>query len=145
MRIVLDTNVLYQALRNSSGASYFILQLVRERRLEMAISVPVFLEYQDVLLRRKSLKDLKLSRQEIEAVLRLIAYIAKPTSIHFLMRPNLKDENDNMFVDLAVASNSRFLVTNNIADFKRYTELKFDQFTIVTPKQFVIQWRQENE
>ncbi len=111
----------------------------------MAISIPVFLEYQEVLLRQETLRDLALSRNEIQSILRLIAYLAKPFSISFLMRPNLRDEDDNMFVDLAFASNSRFLITSNIADFTRNTELKFDSFDVVTPGQFVNLWRQDHE
>lgn len=145
MRITLDTNVLYQALRSSSGASYYILRLIREYQLEMAVSIPVFLEYREVLLRPESLRDLGLSRNEIESVLRFIAYVSKSYSISFLMRPNLTDESDNMFVDLAFASNSRFLITSNVTDFTRQTELKFDRFDVITPGQFVQRWRRDHE
>jgi predicted nucleic acid-binding protein len=47
----------------------------------------------------------------------------------FLFRPNLKDEADNMFVELAVVSNSHYLATSNLRDyrnsnliFKRYSK-----------------------
>tara|TARA_B100000315_G_C14397612_1_gene504927 strand:+ start:243 stop:422 length:180 start_codon:yes stop_codon:yes gene_type:complete len=40
MRIVVDTNVLYQALRNQTGASYYILQQIRAYQLELALSIP---------------------------------------------------------------------------------------------------------
>ena len=46
------------------------------------------------------------------------------------MRPNLRDENDNMFVDLAFASNCQFLVTSNVSDFLQNSELKFDGFAL---------------
>ena len=118
MHIVVDTNVLYQALRDQGGASYYILQLLRQSALKLAVSVPVFLEYRDVLLRPQTLNDLKFTAEEIEVVLRFIAYIAKPTQIHFLMRPHLRDESDNMFVDLAFASNSDFII-NTVDTFKR--------------------------
>ncbi|WP_243394116.1 PIN domain-containing protein [Leptospira meyeri] len=54
MRVTIDTNVIYQALRDSRGASHFILTLVESRRIELALSTPVFVEYSDVLLREKS-------------------------------------------------------------------------------------------
>ena len=141
----MDTNVLYQALRNIAGASNYILQLIRAYRLDLTLSIPVFLEYSDVLLRPNTLRDLKLTREEIESVLRFIAYIGKPVPIHFLMRPNLRDENDNMFIDLAFASNARYIITQNIDDFTKGTELRFDQFKIITPAQFVRYWRQHYE
>ena len=60
MLLTLDTNILYQALMSKTGASYFILQQVRNRKIQIALSVPVFFEYQDVLTRDKSLKDFEL-------------------------------------------------------------------------------------
>ena len=144
MRVVLDTNVLYQALRDQAGASYYIFQLIRTQQIELALSVPVFLEYQEVLLRPATLIDLGRSSPEIEAFLRFIAYIAKPISIHFLMRPHLSDERDNKFVELAFASNSPFLITSNIRHFSRKTELKFDSFEVVPPSQFVQTWRRQH-
>ena len=87
MRIVLDTNILHRALRDQGGASYYILHLIRQQHLDLVISVPVFLEYREVLLRPATLNNLGRSAREIEAFLRFVAYIAKPISIHFLMRP----------------------------------------------------------
>ena len=110
-----------------------------------ALSIPVFLEYSDVLLRPNTLRDIKRTHEEIESVLRFIAYIGKPIPIHFLMRPNLRDENDNMFIDLAFASNARYIITQNVNDFTKGTELRFDQFDIITPAQFVRYWRQRYE
>lgn len=145
MRVVIDTNVLYQALRSSSGASHHILRMIREYRLVMAISIPVFLEYREVLLRPKSLRDLGISRRETESVLSFIAYVAKSHSIRFLMRPNLIDESDNKFIELAFASNSRLLITSNVSDFTRHAELKFDSFEVITPGEFIKTWRRNHE
>lgn len=145
MRITLDTNVLYQALRDSGGASHRILRLIGARRLVLALSVPVYLEYRAVLTRPGSLADLGRTADEIEAVLRFIAHIGRPTAIHFLLRPNLTDEGDNMFVELAFASNSRFLVTSNTAHFAGQTDLRIDSFEVVTPAQLARRWRHDHE
>jgi predicted nucleic acid-binding protein len=55
-------------------------------------------------------------------------------AIYYLLRPNLPDESDNIFVECAFASNSEYLVTSNVRDFKR-GELKGFGFQIVTPKE----------
>ena len=55
LRVTLDTNVIYQALRTNSGASHKILNMVRNSQLELSISIPVFNEYADVLSRKKTL------------------------------------------------------------------------------------------
>ncbi|TGK86132.1 putative toxin-antitoxin system toxin component, PIN family [Leptospira noumeaensis] len=141
MRVTIDTNVIYQALRDNRGASHFILNLVENRRIELALSTPVFTEYSDVLLRDKSLSDLALSKKEINLVLDFIAFVATPFSINYLLRPNLSDENDNLFVELAFASNSRYLITSNIKDFNLKNELKFDSFKVITPTDFAKFWR----
>jgi predicted nucleic acid-binding protein len=105
--------------------------------------VPVFFEYQEVLTRDKSLQDFELTLNDVEKFLRFIAYIGKPFEIYFLLRPNLKDEKDNKLVELAVTSQSDYLITSNIRDFKD-AELKFDQLKIITPAEFVKMWRDKN-
>ena len=107
----------------------------------MAISVPVYQEYQDVLGRKKSRSQLGLKESDIEVILQFIAVVGQPTNIAFVWRPNLKDEADNMFVELAIASSSQYLVTNNIRDFTRGADLKNDDLRIVTPGAFLQDWR----
>ncbi len=141
MLVTLDTNILYQALMSKSGASYFILQQVRQHRIQIALSVPVFYEYQDVLTRKRSLQDFHLDVQDIEKFLRFIAHIGRIFDIYFLLRPNLQDEKDNKIVELAVVSQSEFLITSNIRDF-RSAELKFEELQIVTPSEFLKMWRE---
>jgi len=145
MLIVLDTNVLYQALHSSSGASHYILSLIRNNKISIALSIPVFNEYQKVLTRSKVLKDLKLSLSDIDNVLRFLAYIGKPYTTYFLFRPNLIDEYDNIFVELSIVSNCNYLITNNVKDFTVKSELKFNDLNIITPSDFVKLWRKNYE
>lgn len=140
MLVTLDTNILYQALKSKTGASYFILHQVRNGRIQVALSVPVFHEYQDVLTRNKSLEDFGLQLNDVEKFLRFMAYISKTYEIYFLLRPNLKDEKDNMLVELAVTSQSDYLITSNVKDFAN-AQLKFEQLEIITPGEFVKKWR----
>ena len=125
---------------SSSGASYFILQQVRNNKLQIALSVPVFYEYQDVLTRETSLQDFQLDLSDIEKFLRFIAYIGKSFNIYFLFHPNLQDEKDNKILELALTSQSDFLITSNIRDFQQ-AELRFDQLRIITPSEFVKIWK----
>jgi len=143
MIITLDTNIMYQALRSSSGASYYILQLVRDGRFQIAISNPTFCEYEDVLTRPKSLKAFELEREDVVKFLRYIAFVGEKFDPRFLFRPNLKDEADNMFVELAITSNSKYLVTSNIKDYKD-SDLILNDFQLVTPAEFVKEWRCKN-
>lgn len=142
MLVTLDTNILYQALMSSSGASHFILQQVRNRKIQIALSVPVFYEYQDVLTRETSLQDFHLQIPDIDKFLRFIAYIGNVFDIYFLLRPNLKDEKDNKILELAVTSSSDVLITCNIRDFQQ-AELQFESLHIMTPSEFVKMWREQ--
>ena len=100
MRVVLDTCILFQALFSSSGASHQIVKMLRNGELELAISVPVFEEYKDVLQRKESLKLFELTKDDVIEVLDFIALAGVGIDVHFLMRPNLRDENDNILNSL---------------------------------------------
>jgi uncharacterized protein len=62
--------------------------------------------------------------------------IDKLTCQNHLWRPNLGDEGDNFLIELALAGNSRIIVTNNVKDLKA-AELKFDNLRIVKPEQIL--------
>ena len=143
MLITVDTNIIFQALYSSEGASFYILQLIRSGHLQLALSHYVFLEYEDIRLRPASLKSFDLSRKSAMQVLRYLAYTSSEFDPKFLFRPNLQDENDNIFVELAIVSGSTYIITSNIKDFIN-ADLKFDNFKIITPGNFIKQWRQKN-
>lgn len=140
MLVTIDTNVVYQALRSSAGASYAIVQLVREGRVKVALSHQVLLGYEEVLMRRGSLKAFGLTASDVQNVLRFLAFMSEKYEPSFLFRPNLRDEDDNMFVELAVVSQSGYLITQNVRDYAE-SELRFESFKTVTPASFLKEWR----
>lgn len=144
MIITIDTNVIFAALNSSQGASNQILKLVVNEKIQFALSPSTYFEYYDVLTRPENLIKFNLSISEIEDILDLLALLAKKHQIYFLQRPNLTDEKDNIFIECAFASNSDFLVTSNVKDFKS-GELKFRSFQIITPSEFLKYWRSKNE
>ena len=139
MIVTIDTNVIFSALYSKRGASHQILKLVLDEKIKLALSPQVYFEYWDVLARKENLEKLNLSMPEIETILDLIALLAKKHFIYFLLRPNLIDENDNMIFECAFASNSDYLITSNIKDF-RNTELKGFGFKVITPGDFYKLW-----
>lgn len=139
MLVTVDTNVIFSALYSKRGASHFILQLVLDEKIELALSTQTYFEYYDVLTRKENLRKLNLAVGEIEDILDLLAILAKKHSIYFLLRPNLIDEKDNMVFECAFASNSDYLITSNIKDFKQ-SELKGFNFKIITPGEFHKLW-----
>ena len=56
-----------------------------------------------------------------------------------MWRPNLKDEDDNFIVELAVASGVEYIITYNIKDFQN-PELTF-KHKVITPEQFIKEFK----
>jgi len=54
--------------------------------------------------------------------------------IYSLWRPNLRDEDDNFLIELALAGNSQKIVSNNLKDLGA-AELNFEDLHILTPLQ----------
>jgi len=86
------------------------------------------------------IKSYRLNR--VANKINLFAFISDKLTPSFLFRPNLKDENDNVFIELAVVSHSQYLITNNLKDY-RNSELKFDCFKVLTPSDFLENWRKQ--
>lgn len=122
---------------SSTGASHEILKQIRRAEVQIAISVPVFEEYSDVFLRESSLALFKLEADEVLSFLDFIALVSVKTDIRFLMRPNLQDENDNIFAELAFASGADYLITRNSKDFLNNSDLVLDSFRVVNPYEFL--------
>ena len=133
MRVVLDTSVLVAALRSSSGASNRVLQLLFERRFESAISTALYLEYESVLLRPEH-SDFVGSEAEIRNVIRAVGACGVLQPIFFRWRPFLKDPDDDMLIDLAVAAGCAYIVTHNLRDFAGSEGLGVK---VVLPREFL--------
>ena len=132
MHVVIDTNVLLSALKSTRGASYELISQLPSKYFQPVLSVPLYSEYQDVLTRQHLLADI--SNEDILGFLRYICHISHRQEIFFLWRPWLKDAKDDMVLELAVASNCKYIVTYNLNDFKN-----IDKFAIeaITPAQFL--------
>lgn len=142
MVITLDTNTLLAALLSQAGSSHSILRLIIEEELRLAISTPVLFEYEAVLKRKELLEKMRLSPDQVEDLLDLLVLLADKRSVYYRLRPNLLDENDNIFVECAFASNSRYLITSNTKDF-HLGSLKSHPFRVVTPGDFYSIWRRD--
>lgn len=117
MRIVIDTSVLVAALRSSRGASHQLLKKLPSPRFQPALSVALYMEWQAVLSRQEHIPA-GVSAGQVQGFLRYLALLYLQ-DIHYLWRPFLRDPNDDMVLECAVASGSAFIVTHNIRDFDR--------------------------
>jgi predicted nucleic acid-binding protein len=101
-QVVLDTNVLVAALRTRQGVSYRRLRLVGDPRWRINLSVPLLLEYEDVLKRPDA--GHPLSPQEVDIVLNFLCASASLRDIFYLWRPVLPDPKHDFVLELAVES-----------------------------------------
>ena len=132
IQIVLDTNVLVSALRSHRGASYKVLELLESNKFEINISVPMICEYEQSALNIDWPN--KQNRKYIDDILDYICERGNKWKIYFLWRPRLSDPKDDMVLELAVVSGSKYIVTYNKSDFRDAREFGI---TVLDPKQLL--------
>lgn len=131
-KIVIDTNVFISALRSKRGASYLLWSLLDSGQFVPHISVPLVFEYEDVA--KRQLKDLTISEQDVDDILDYMCKVAIHQRIFYLWRPVLKDQKDDMVLEVAVAANCQFIITFNVRDFVGSEQFKVQ---VVPPKVFL--------
>jgi predicted nucleic acid-binding protein len=135
-KIVLDTCVIESSLRSQLGASYQILKNIHTNLFRFGISVPLYLEYEYRIEEIFHAGILKISEKAKNAILQALAFYADEVPIYYRIRPNLKDENDDMVFECAANYDADFLVTHNVRDF-RNADLAPYRFKIITPQKFL--------
>lgn len=118
MKLVIDTNVIIAGLRSKQGASFQLLQRIWQGNLPFLLSVPLVLEYEDVLKRPDTLAATSLMIEEVDTVLDVLCLRGNEILIHYLWRPQLTDAKDDMVLELAVNGMAEAIVTFNVKDFQ---------------------------
>jgi len=131
-RIVIDTNVFISALRSKRGASYKLLFETDVSLFVSNISTPLILEYESVA--RREMARLTVTAAQVDTILDSICKTAEACTVSFRWRPFLKDPGDDFILELAVQSQSRYIITYNKTHFAGV-----EQFGIVllTPQEFL--------
>jgi putative PIN family toxin of toxin-antitoxin system len=130
-RIVIDTNVIVSALKSKRGASNKLMQLLGTNKYTSCISVALILEYEEVIKRLLP----QLGEEQINSLLDYICAISENTNIYYLWRPHLKDPEDDMVLEVAVAAEAHSIVTYNKKDF---INVKNFGIEILTPTELLI-------
>lgn len=132
-QVVIDTNVIISAIRSKRGASYqLLLTLVQKPNWQLNLSTALLLEYEEKVFEHAS--DFGYSTNEIENFLDFLCSVANEPSIYFRWRPFLKDADDEMILDLAIAANADFIVTHNLRDFRNVQKFNLKA---ITPFEFL--------
>ena len=131
-QIVIDTNVIVAGLRSRNGSAFRLLSLVGSDRFSIHLSVPLVLEYEDVLLRE--LPNLAINAVDVQDFIDFHCAVATHHQIFFLWRPYLRDPQDDMVLELAVKAGCDSVVTHNIRDFGGIERFGINA---VTPAEFL--------
>lgn len=116
MLAVLDTSVVIAALRNPMGASgWWVRRAIRTGC--GVVSVPLMLEYEDVTTRPDQLRAFGLTRRQVDATVARLCEASRQVSPSYSWRPILRDPDDDMVVEAALAGGARTVVTFNLRDF----------------------------
>ena len=133
-QIIIDTNVLVAALRSKQGASYRLLELLKDgdSRWQINVSTALILEYEAVLKREihRQGKDMSVIDKFIDD----LVFVANRHSIFYLLRPYLKDTDDDFILELAFSSAADYIITYNTSNFERSKTFGVD---VITPKTFL--------
>jgi predicted nucleic acid-binding protein len=117
MRVVIDTNVLFEGLTRQGGATGLIVDAWLSGLLEVYISNALAYEYIDVLSRK--LSDSRWSK--LQPVLGTLLKTAHFTPIYYSWRPISPDAGDDLVVDCAMNAGA-IVITANLKDFRQAEE-----------------------
>lgn len=116
------------------GASYKLVSLVPSKRFSIAISVPLIIEYEDVLKRGKLPGSI--TEKDITDFIDFFCYVGEHQDIFFLWRPFLTDSSDDLVLEVTVASDCEAIVTHNKRHFKDAEKFGLK---ILDPKEFLVE------
>jgi predicted nucleic acid-binding protein len=106
--------------------------LIGGKQFEIALSVPLVVEYEDAAKRMPEAKGL--GPEEVDDVIDYLCSVAHLQEIHFLWRPVLRDARDDHVLELAVEAECKIIVTHNIKDFMGTEAFGVE---VVTPGEFL--------
>jgi putative PIN family toxin of toxin-antitoxin system len=123
MLFVLDTNILVASLSRTSEHHWIIEALLKEH-FEICVSHNILLEYEEVLQRKYGLAI-------TSNFLKALRELPNVRDVAVWYQWNLlSDENDNKFVDAAIAGGASFIVSED-RHFRKLEEVHFPKITLM--------------
>ena len=137
MKIVLDTNVLISGLLTPFGTSGEIVRMVSAGILILQYDSRILLEYQEVLYRPK----FQFSEEHIDS---LLDYIKKNGQVipASPLTKRLPDQNDEPFLEIAIAGGAACLITENKVHYPRQFR---EGIRILLPSEFINFYRKRKD
>ncbi len=127
-KVVIDTNILLVSISEKSSI-HWIFQLIIENEIDVYLTNDIFIEYEEIVIQKMGLEAFP-SFFEVIKNLNNIYFIDTYFKFNLLL-----DEDDNKFVDCAIASNADFILTED-KDFNILKQIQFPKVNVLSIFQF---------
>ena len=127
-RVVLDTNVLLVSI-SSKSKLHWIFQSLLNGEYVLCLTTDILTEYAEVIEREMG----SLASENALGVIENLPNVAYITAYYKFGL--LKDEDDNKFVDCAIAGNASFIVSHD-KDFNILQKIDFPKVSVIDTGQF---------
>lgn len=121
---------------SADGVNRKILRACLEGRVLPLLGQTLFNEYEAVLSREHLYQNCAISPTNRSELLNALLSASEWVKIYFSWRPNLPDESDNHWIELAVAGSASYIVTHNHKHLNA-AELRFPGIRILSPAAFL--------
>ncbi len=128
MLVVLDTNVLVASL-SASSPEHWVIQRLLHDDFHLCISHEILMEYEEVL-------TVKYGTEITRDFLQALEFLPNVKRIDVYFHWNLLDDpDDNKFVDSAVASGAKYIVSED-RHFRKLKNIHFPKITLLRLSEF---------
>jgi uncharacterized protein len=134
LRVTVDTNILVSHLLVPGGNPSRVLELGRQRRIQLVLSDVILDELERVLVIK-----LGFDTRSADAAKRTMASVSQVVRPQFRLHIVEEDDSDNRILECAVAGRASIIISGDrhLLRLERFEELR-----IVTPGQFLEEWSQ---
>jgi putative PIN family toxin of toxin-antitoxin system len=127
-KVVIDTNILLVSISEKSSI-HWIFQLIIENEIDVYLTNDIFIEYEEIVIQKMGSEAFS-SFFEVIKNLNNIYFIDTYFKFNLLL-----DDDDNKFVDCAIASNADFILTED-KDFNVLKQIQFPKVNVLSISQF---------
>lgn len=134
VRVVLDTNIIVSATILRRGHSAQVLNLWREEKIELAVSLPILEEMRKLLKRARIIKQQSMAQQNVKALIEGFRESGVLTSGRLDLEVVREDPEDDKFIICAVEAGADYIISGDthLLKLKEYQGIR-----IVPPRGFL--------
>ena len=135
IRVVLDTNIIVSATILRKGHSAQVLDLWREEKIELAVSLPILEEMEKVLKQARIIRQQSMAQQDVKALIEGFRESGILTSGRLDLEVVTEDPEDDKFIICAVEARADYIVSGDthLLKLKEYQGIR-----IVPPREFLM-------